>query len=150
MSLEARQCLGYKRASSSRMQAYWYARHGDSSSCSFEEDRVEDGSSQSFQFQESLAQGRAGATLRPWRPRQRITLQRSNGVNCLTLRYQGEARSTRLAREQFHCPHSLSSAVLPCLSYACLFSLLSSFLSGQLVAAIDINTPFKPMTESSA
>lgn len=109
---------------------------------------MEDGSSQSFQFQESLAQGHAGATLRPWRPGQRITQQRSNGVNCLTLWYQGEARSTRLAREQFHCPHSLSSAVLPCLSYGCLFSLLSSLLSGQLVASIDNNTPFNSMTES--
>jgi hypothetical protein len=69
-------------------------------------------------FRPGFWQGRARTTRRAWRPRQRITVQEANGVNCLTLRYQGEARSTRLAREQFRVVHTLvnlPSAVGPCM-----------------------------------
>jgi hypothetical protein len=64
----------------------------------------------------------------PGARRQRIRLQSFNGVNCLTLRYQGEARSTRLAHvSNSNRPHALSSAAGPWLFYCYPVSLFLFF-----------------------
>ena len=84
--------------------------------------------SQSFQeFCPAFGRVALEPRFEPGAPGQRITVQKFNGVNCLTLRYQGEARWTRLAREQFQS--STRSFICRWVLFVLTVTLFLSFLS---------------------